>query len=161
MTELATFGAGCFWGVQQLFDRLDGVVKTEVGYMGGRTDQPTYREVCTDTTGHAEVVHIEFTPDVISYEALVDYFWRLHDPTQLNRQGVDEGSQYRSVIFTHNDDQIRKARESKEQISASGRFDKPVVTEIVPAGRFWPAEEYHQKYFAKRGLTEGCHVLHW
>lgn len=129
--------------------------------MGGRTDQPTYREVCTDTTGHAEVVHIEFTPDVISYEALVDYFWRLHDPTQLNRQGVDEGSQYRSVIFTHNDDQIRKARESKEQISASGRFDKPVVTEIVPAGRFWPAEEYHQKYFAKRGLTEGCHVLHW
>lgn len=131
---------------------MDGVISTQVGYMGGHLENPTYEDVCTDKTGHAEVVHIEFDPEIVSYEKLLEVFWNNHDPTQLNRQGEDVGTQYRSVIFYHNEAQRCVALASKERLERSGKYDKPIVTEIVPAQTFWRAEEYHQKYLVKKGL---------
>jgi peptide-methionine (S)-S-oxide reductase len=145
----ATFAAGCFWGVEAAFYELDGVTSTMVGYTGGKTVNPTYQEVCTDRTGHAEAVLIEFDPEKITYQKLLDVFWSIHDPTQLNRQGPDVGSQYRSAIFFHSPEQESAARSSKESMQASGKFRSDVVTEIVPAVEFYPAEKYHQKYFLK------------
>ncbi len=151
--EEATFAAGCFWHVQDAFDKLKGVVETEVGFMGGHTKDPTYKQVCTHTTGHAEVTHLWFDPKVISYEQLVEYFWTMHDPTQVNRQGPDVGDQYRSAIFFYNDEQRRIADESKRRQETSGGFNRPIATLIVPAETFWRAEEYHQKYFQKHGMS--------
>lgn len=156
-TDTAMFGAGCFWGVEEAFRTLPGVVDTEVGYAGGKAKNPTYKEVCTDTTGHAEVIQIKFDPAQISYEKLLDVFWEMHDPTQVNRQGPDVGYQYRTVIFTYGDEQARIARESKEKLAASGKFRKPVATQIEPAPEFYAAEDYHQEYLKKRGLGS-CHV---
>lgn len=154
-TEKATFGAGCFWGVEAAFRRLAGVMSTAVGYEGGSLANPTYKDVCTDRTGHAEVVQVEFDPLVISYPELVEVFWNNHNPTTLNRQGPDVGSQYRSAIFYHSPEQQAQAIESKQ--AAQARFPKPIVTEITPAGEFWRAEEYHQQYLEKRGLAQ-CHI---
>ena len=151
MTEKATFAAGCFWGVEEAFRAIDGVTDTAVGYEGGSTEQPTYQDVCTDLTGHAEVVQVEYDPAKVSYTRLLDAFWDAHDPTQMNRQGPDVGTQYRSAIFVHTPEQERAARDSKDKLAESGRFSKPIATEIVPAQAFWRAEEYHQKYLAKRG----------
>ena len=147
----ATFGAGCFWGIEAAFRRVPGVLDAEVGYSGGHTDNPTYQEVCTDTTGHAEVVRVEFDPSVVSYETLLDVFWTIHDPTQLNRQGPDFGKQYRSVIFHHDEAQREAAEASKARLDASGKFQRPIVTQIVPAAPFHRAEEYHQRYLEKSG----------
>jgi len=155
--EKATFGAGCFWGVEVAFRSLPGVVNATVGYEGGRTENPSYEDVCTDATGHAEVVQVEFDPEKISYEKLVDAFWKLHDPTQMNRQGPDVGTQYRSVIFFHTPEQRMAAQASKEKLAASGKHKRPIATEIVPAQQFYPAEDYHQQYLAKRGMAS-CHV---
>jgi len=149
----ATFGAGCFWHVEEEFRHLHGVVTTQVGYMGGNKPYPTYEEVCSHTTGHAEVVEVTYDPAQISYEELLRHFWNCHDPTQLNRQGPDVGSNYRSVIFYHTPDQERSARASLEQEQHSGRYSRPIVTEIKPAGTFWRAEEYHQQYLATRGRS--------
>ena len=149
MTKKAGFGAGCFWGVEKIFMQLPGVVSSQVGYAGGRTENPTYEEVCTGRTGHAEALEVEYDPSKISYEKLLLTFYQYHDPTTLNRQGPDVGSQYRSVIFYYDDDQKRLAEKSKVLLDQSGIFDKPVVTEIVPAGKFWVAEDYHQKYLKK------------
>jgi len=151
MTEKATFAAGCFWGVESGFQCVHGVVSTMVGYTGGKTRNPTYEEVCTDRTGHAEAVQIEFDPSVVTYEKILDVFWSLHDPTTRNRQGPDWGSQYRSVIFYHTPEQQAAALASKENLSKSGKYRRPIVTEIVPAGEFYRAEEYHQKYHEKHG----------
>jgi peptide-methionine (S)-S-oxide reductase len=156
-TERATFGAGCFWCVQLSFDQVKGVKATEVGYMGGRTESPTYRDVCSHKTGHAEVVDVTFDPEVLTYEQLLDVFWGIHDPTTLNRQGPDVGDQYRSSIFYYSPEQKALAELSKKRAQASGRFRGPIVTEIVPAKPFWKAEEYHQKYLEKKGQT-GCHI---
>lgn len=155
--EQATVGAGCFWGVEETFRSIAGVTNTEVGYMGGTMENPTYEAVCTDRTGHAEVVHIEFDPSIVSYEALLEVFWQTHNPTTLNRQGPDEGRQYRSVIFFHSPEQQHIAEASKQQLQASGKWRQPIVTEIVPAETFYPAEEYHQRYLEKRGLDQ-CHI---
>lgn len=155
--QKATFAAGCFWGVEDIFRSQAGVINTQVGYTGGHTEEPTYEQVCTDTTGHAEAVELEFDPTVISYEKLLEVFWGMHDPTTLNRQGPDFGSQYRSAIFYHNDEQKRLAEVSREQLSSSGRYQKPIVTEITLAGLFYRAEEYHQQYFEKRG-GGSCHI---
>lgn len=155
--KIATFGAGCFWGVEELYRTLDGVSKTVVGYMGGHVDHPTYQQVCSDTTGHAEVVQITYDETLIAYEQLVDLFFNNHNPTQLNRQGPDVGSQYRSVIFTHDDDQGERAAKMLEELKQSGKFARPVVTVIEPAQTMWDAEEYHQQYLAKRGLSS-CHI---
>src|SRR5438874_6743480 len=141
--KVATFGAGCFWGVEAAFRQVDGVVDTAVGYSGGSTEDPTYHDVCTDRTGHAEVVRVEFDPERVSYDALLDVFWKSHDPTTLNRQGPDHGTQYRSVIFTHDEDQEASAIASKEREQASGHYRRPIVTQIVPAAAFYRAEEYH------------------
>ena len=149
----ATFAAGCFWHVEDLFRKTDGVVSTKVGYTGGKLVNPTYEEVCTDMTGHAEAVQIEYDPNVISYNELLDMFWKNHDPTSLNRQGPDIGKQYRSAIFFHDDEQKKIAEKSKQEIAESGRFEKPIVTEVVPAPEFYKAEDYHQKYFQKHGLS--------
>ena len=149
----ATFGAGCFWHVEDLFRKTNGVTSTKVGYIGGNLVNPTYEEVCTDKTGHAEAVQIDYDPNVISYEELLDVFWNNHDPTSLNRQGPDIGYQYRSAIFVHDDDQKKIAEKSKELLENSGKFSKPIVTEITPAPEFYRAEEYHQKYFQKHGLS--------
>jgi peptide-methionine (S)-S-oxide reductase len=157
MTEKATFAAGCFWGVEEEFRNLEGVTETTVGYEGGHTSNPSYKDVCTDTTGHAEVVQVEFDPAKISYTALVDVFWQAHDPTQVNRQGPDFGTQYRSAIFYHTPEQEQAARESKAKLEASGKFRRLIATEILPAQPFWRAEEYHQKYLAKRGMSH-CHI---
>lgn len=151
--EKATFGAGCFWGVEATFRQVKGVISTAVGYMGGSLDNPTYQDVCTDRTGHAEVVHIEFDPSQVSYGDLLKIFWQAHDPTTLNRQGPDVGTQYRSVIFFHSPEQETVARSSEEELKAAGVFKRPVVTQIVPASTFWRAEEYHQQYLEKRGLA--------
>ncbi len=156
MTETATFAAGCFWGVQAAFDQVEGVTKTTVGYTGGHTEHPTYQQVCTDKTGHAEAVLVEFDPSVVTFDQLLDRFWDMHDPTTKNRQGPDVGSQYRSAIFYHSSEQRASALASKQRLEASGRLKRPIVTEIVPATTFWPAEEYHQKYFAKHGGAS-CH----
>lgn len=155
--QVAMFGAGCFWGVEETFRQTPGVLKTEVGYAGGTIENPTYKQVCTDRTGHAEVVRIEFDPAVVRYEALLDVFWKNHNPTTLNRQGPDIGSQYRSVIFYFSPEQKAAAEESKERLDKSNKWKKPIVTEISPAAPFWRAEEYHQQYLAKRGITH-CHV---
>lgn len=152
--EKATFAAGCFWGVEESFGAVPGVFSTRVGYTGGHLDNPGYKQVCTDSTGHAEAVEILFDPAVISYAQLLEVFWQCHDPTQFNRQGPDFGSQYRSAIFFHSDEQRRLAEESRDRLDASGRYRRSVVTQIVPAAHFWPAEEYHQKYHQKHG--GGC-----
>jgi len=156
-TETATFGAGCFWGVEYVFQRVPGVVGTEVGYAGGHTERPTYRDVCSHTTGHAEVLRVEFDPEVVTYEQLLEVFWAMHDPTQVNRQGPDVGDQYRSAIFTHSEEQQEMATDSREQ--AQPRFNRPIATEITPAGTFWPAEDYHQRYYDKTGHTPYCHAI--
>lgn len=155
--EKATFGAGCFWGVEEEFRKIPGVLGTAVGYSGGRLDGPTYEDVCTDTTGHAEVVEVEYDPALVTYDALLEVFWNGHNPTQWNRQGPDVGTQYRSAIFVHTPEQEAAARASKERLDKSGRFPRPIVTEISPAQTFWRAEEYHQRYFEKRG-GGSCHV---
>jgi methionine-S-sulfoxide reductase len=157
-TDKATFAAGCFWGVELEFSQIPGVVKTTVGYTGGSTQDPSYKEVCTDRTGHAEAVLIEFDPSKVSYEKLVDAFFELHDPTQVNRQGPDVGTQYRTAIFYHSPDQKKVAEAVKERIAKSGQFKKPVATQVVPAVAFYAAEDYHQQYFAKRGITRSCHT---
>jgi peptide-methionine (S)-S-oxide reductase len=144
-TEKATFGAGCFWGVEARFSEMPGVLDTAVGYEGGSLEHPTYKEVCTDRTGHAEVVQVLFDPSRISYESLLDAFFALHDPTQVNRQGPDWGSQYRTVIFTHSVDQARDARAKIDELNASGAYRTPIATQVVPAETFWKAEEYHQR----------------
>ncbi|HLW78607.1 MAG TPA: peptide-methionine (S)-S-oxide reductase MsrA [Terriglobia bacterium] len=153
MTEKATFAAGCFWGVEATYRQIDGVVATAVGYTGGKLDNPTYPDVCTDTTGHAEAVEVTYDPARVSYEALLKVFWQNHDPTTLNRQGPDVGTQYRSAIFFHSPEQEAAARTSKEALEKSHAFKRPIVTQIVPAVTFWPAEDYHQQYLEKRGLA--------
>lgn len=150
-TEKATFGAGCFWGVEETFRNVQGVLSTSVGYAGGTQDNPSYQDVCTDKTGHAEVVEVEFDPSQVSYDKLLDIFWSNHNPTTLNRQGPDVGTQYRSVIFYRSPEQQAAALASKEGLEKSGRFNRPIVTRIEPASTFWPAEEYHQRYLQKRG----------
>jgi peptide-methionine (S)-S-oxide reductase len=157
MTETATFGAGCFWGVEATFRRMPGVTDTAVGYAGGHMPHPTYKDVCTDNTGHAEVVQVTFDPAEISYDDLLNVFWETHDPTQLNRQGPDVGTQYRSVIFTHSPEQAEAARKSKAALEAAGKFGRPIATEIVPAATFYRAEEYHQRYLERRGEAS-CHI---
>jgi peptide-methionine (S)-S-oxide reductase len=156
-TETATFAAGCFWGVEETFRRMPGVVQTAVGYTGGSQANPTYETVCTDRTGHAEAVLVEFDPARVTYEELLELFFNLHDPTTKDRQGPDVGSQYRSAIFYHNDLQRTAAEAMKHRIAQSGRLCRPIVTQIVPAAEFYRAEEYHQQYLAKRG-TGSCHV---
>ena len=153
----ATFAAGCFWGVEATFRALPGVTATRVGYTGGNFANPTYKDVCTDGTGHAEAVEMDFDPAKISYEKLLDVFWENHDPTQLNRQGPDVGTQYRSAIFFHTPAQEAAAGASKARLEASGRFRRPIVTEITPASTFYRAEEYHQRYLEKRGLAH-CRI---
>ncbi|PHZ84475.1 peptide-methionine (S)-S-oxide reductase MsrA [Paremcibacter congregatus] len=155
--EKATLAGGCFWGIQLDFDNVDGVVSTVVGYMGGQTAQPTYEQVCTGETNHAEVVEITYDPDRIDFASLLEVFWTIHNPTTLNAQGPDRGSQYRSVIFYHSEAQKDIAIASREACDASGQWPDPVVTEISPASAFWPAEEYHQHYLKKRGHTISCH----
>jgi peptide-methionine (S)-S-oxide reductase len=152
-TEKATFGAGCFWGVEETFRNLKGVLATAVGYAGGAKEDPTYEDVCTDQTGHAEVVEVEFDPAQITYDQLLDVFWSNHNPTTANRQGPDVGTQYRSVIFYHSPEQKVTAEASRKKLDASGRFRQPVVTQIEPAPKFWRAEEYHQRYLEKRGRS--------
>jgi peptide-methionine (S)-S-oxide reductase len=151
MTEKATFGAGCFWQVEAEFRNVPGVLDTAVGYEGGSLENPSYEDVCTDRTGHAEVVDVEFDPAEVGYEQLVEKFWELHDPTQLNRQGPDVGTQYRSAIFVHSPEQEQVAEASKER--AQARFSRPIVTQVEPATTFWRAEDYHQQYLQKRGLA--------
>lgn len=153
----ATFAAGCFWGVEATFRQIPGVITTRVGYTGGQTANPTYKDVCTDRTGHAEAVEVEFDPSKARYEDLLNVFWENHDPTQLNRQGPDWGSQYRSAIFFHSPEQRAAAEASKQQLEQSHRYSKPIVTQIVPAVEFYPAEDYHQQYLEKRGLAS-CHI---
>jgi peptide-methionine (S)-S-oxide reductase len=155
--EKATFGAGCFWGVEAAFRQIKGVLSTAVGYMGGKLKDPTYEDVCTDRTGHAEVVQVEFDPAQVSYDDLLRVFWENHDPTTLNRQGPDAGTQYRSVIFFHTPEQQAKAEASKDALAKSGAYRRPIVTQIVPAEEFWRAEDYHQQYLEKRGLAS-CHL---
>ncbi len=155
--QVATFAAGCFWGVEASFRELEGVIDTEVGYAGGKTEDPTYEEVCTGKTGHAEAVKILFDPQNIAYEELLDHFWKMHDPTTKNRQGPDVGSQYRSAIFYHTEEQKEKALESKEHQQSLPRMKKEIVTQIVPAKKFHKAEEYHQRYLEKN-KNAGCAV---
>lgn len=161
-TKLATFAAGCFWGVELKFSNTDGVLEATSGYMGGEVDEPSYKQVCTDTTGHAEVVQVTYNPEKVTYEELLDIFWHLHDPTQINGQGPDIGTQYRSAIFYHGEEQQKAAQASKEALVETEAYvkrfgDTPIATQIVPASTFWRAEEYHQDYLAKRG-QETCHI---
>ena len=149
----ATFGAGCFWHVEDIFTKTKGISSTKVGYIGGQLPNPTYEEVCTDKTGHAEAVQVEYDPDEISFEELLDVFWKNHNPTTLNRQGPDVGIQYRSAIFFHDDKQKDTAEKSKQTLDSSGVFNNPIITQIIPAPIFYAAEEYHQKYFKKHGLS--------
>jgi peptide-methionine (S)-S-oxide reductase len=157
MQELATFGAGCFWGVEAAFRRVPGVIDAAVGYSGGRTANPTYREVCSDDTGHAEVVQVTFDPEKVNYPQLLDVFWTVHDPTQVNRQGPDHGTQYRTAIFFHSPEQEAAAKKAKQELQATGKFRAPIATEITPAGTFYRAEENHQRYLEKRGAAS-CHI---
>ena len=151
--EKATFGAGCFWGVEAAFQEVEGVVSTAVGYSGGHLQKPTYQDVCSGRTGHAEVVQLEYDPARVSYDQLLDVFWENHDPTTLNRQGPDIGAQYRSAIFFHTPEQEAAAKASKARLEGSGRYRRPIVTEITPASEFWRGEDYHQRYLEKRGLA--------
>jgi peptide-methionine (S)-S-oxide reductase len=153
----ATFGGGCFWGVEVAFRQIPGVTATQVGYMGGSLKNPTYKDVCTDRTGHAEVVEVTYDPAKVSYEDVLKVFWTCHDPTQMNRQGPDVGTQYRSAIFYHTAEQQAAAQASKQKLERAGAFKRPIVTAIVPATEFWRAEEYHQQYLQKRGLAS-CHI---
>jgi peptide-methionine (S)-S-oxide reductase len=155
--EKAMFGAGCFWGVEAEFRKVPGVSATAVGYSGGQLKNPTYQDVCAGNTGHAEVVQVEYDPERVSYDDLLNVFWENHDPTQFNRQGPDYGAQYRSVIFFHSPDQEAAAKTSKARLDAGGKYKKPIVTQIVPASDFWRAEEYHQQYFEKRGVAH-CRI---
>ncbi len=155
--EKATFAAGCFWGVEAAFAKVPGVVSTQVGYTGGHTENPTYKRVCTDKTGHAEAVEVTYDPAKVSYEQLLVVFWSIHDPTTLNRQGPDVGTQYRSAVLYHNEQQRDTAIASREKLEQSGKFRRPIVTEVAPASRFYRAEEYHQRYFEKHGLPS-CHL---
>lgn len=154
--QTAIFAAGCFWGVEAAFSKVDGVIDTKVGYAGGSTDNPTYEQVCSDQTGHAEVVKVEYDETKLSFQELLNIFFWCHDPTQLNRQGPDVGRQYRSAIFFHSAEQERLAKEQIEEMNKSGEFKDPVVTEVLPASTFWMAEEYHQRYFEKKGV-DMCH----
>ena len=156
-TELATFGAGCFWGVEQTFRETPGVVATAVGYEGGKTLNPTYKDVCTHTTGHAEVVRVEFDPTVVTFDQLLHVFWTNHDPTQVDRQGPDFGDQYRTVIFYHSPEQKEAAEASKAALEEAKVFKKPIATQIVPTETFYIAEDYHQQYLEKRG-QRSCHI---
>ena len=158
-TETLTVGAGCFWGVEYVFERVPGVLHTEVGYEGGITENPTYRDVCSHTTGHVEVARITFDPSVVSLEQLLEVFWAMHDPTQVDRQGPDVGDQYRSVIFTVSDEQATVAEASRAE--AQARFPRPIATTIEPSTTFWPAEDYHQRYYDKNGHEPYCHVIPW
>ncbi len=151
--EKATFAAGCFWGVESTFRKIDGVVDAAVGYTGGITEQPTYKEVCTGATGHAEALEVVYDPSRVTYEQLLEVFWKNHNPTTLNRQGPDVGSQYRSSIFYHTPEQKAAAEASKQALEDSGRFPSPIVTEITPASDFYRAEEYHQRYYEKMGVS--------
>ncbi|HEY6172598.1 MAG TPA: peptide-methionine (S)-S-oxide reductase MsrA [Candidatus Kapabacteria bacterium] len=155
--EKATFAAGCFWGVEQTFREVPGVIDAASGYTGGQKDDPTYQEVCTDTTGHAEAVEVIFDPEKVNYDTLLNVFWENHNPTQLNRQGPDFGSQYRSAIFCHSQTQKAQAEASKVALESSGKYQTPIVTLIEPAVAFYRAEEYHQRYLEKRGLSH-CHI---
>jgi len=157
VSETATFGAGCFWGVEAAFRDVPGVLDAEVGYTGGAKEQPTYREVCGGRTGHAEAVRVTFAPERVSFDDLLEVFWRAHDPTQVNRQGPDVGSQYRSAIFFHSSAQERAARASRDALAASRKWGRPIATEITAAGPWWRAEEYHQRYFEKMGRV-GCAI---
>jgi methionine-S-sulfoxide reductase len=157
-TEKATFAAGCFWGVESAFRQVPGVLETQAGYTGGKTENPTYKQVCSGTTGHAEAIEITFDPAKVSYETLVELFFKLHDPTQVNRQGPDVGTQYRSVIFYHSPEQKTAAESMKTALDTTGRYKKPVATQIVPAVPFYRAEEYHQRYFEKNG-GPSCHIF--
>ena len=156
MAEIATFGAGCYWGVVAAFQRVPVVIDTAVGYSGGYTESSTYQDVCTDETGHAEVVQVTFDPGKVSFEQLLDVLWQAHDPTQVNRQGPDFGTQYRTAIFFHSPEQEAVAKKSRAALEASGKLRRPIATEITPAGTFYRAEEYHQKYLQKRGAAS-CH----
>ncbi|HLG91112.1 MAG TPA: peptide-methionine (S)-S-oxide reductase MsrA [Candidatus Saccharimonadales bacterium] len=155
--ETAIFGAGCFWGVQYYFDQVPGVVETDIGYIGGKTDSPTYEQVCSYTTGHVEATKITYDPKKVSYETLLKHFFRIHDPTQLNRQGPDVGDQYRSTIFYLNDEQKSQVQKMLDLLSNSKKYGNPIVTSLEKATKFWPAEDYHQKYTEKTGLG-ACHV---
>ncbi len=155
--QLATFGGGCFWGVEYFFAQTEGVTGTAVGYMGGTLDNPTYQAVCANRTGHAEVVQVTYDPAQVTYEDLLKLFFDLHDPTQVNRQGPDVGSQYRTVIFFHTPEQETVARAFKDKFDASGEFERPIATTIAAAAKFWRAEEYHQHYFQKKGIVPTCH----
>lgn len=157
MTEKATFAAGCFWGVEATFRQIKGVVSTQVGYTGGQVNNPSYKQVCADTTGHAEAVEVTYDPTQVSYTDLLKVFWENHDPTQVNRQGPDHGTQYRTAIFYHSTEQQKMAEASKKALDESRRFSRPIATNIVPATEFWRAEEYHQQYLEKRGLST-CHI---
>ena len=157
MTKKATFAAGCFWGVEVTFRQVNGVASAQVGYTGGTRQGPSYQDVCTGTTGHAEAVEVEYDPDLVPYEDLLEVFWNNHDPTTRNRQGPDVGTQYRSAIFFHSPEQEAAALASKQKLEASGRFSNPIATEITPASEFYRAEEYHQEYLVKRGLAH-CHT---
>ena len=157
MTEEAMFGAGCFWGVEELFRTTPGVTETAVGYAGGQKDQPTYQDVCYTDSGHAEVVHMTFNPEEVTYEQLLNLFFKNHNPTSRDRQGPDYGSQYRSVIFYYNDAQKQAAEKAIAELEATNRYINPIVTQVVEAPTFWRAEEYHQKYLAKKGLRS-CHL---
>jgi len=156
-TRTATFGAGCFWGVEAAFRQIPGVLSTRVGYLGGTMQNPTYRDVCSGRTGHAEVVEVAYDPTRLTYDDLLTVFWENHDPTTLNRQGPDVGEQYRSAIFYHDDGQKAAAEASKEERDRSGRYRRPIVTEITPTSTFYEAEDYHQQYLEKRGLAS-CHI---
>ncbi len=156
-TETATFAAGCFWGVQSLFEKVPGVLRTRVGYSGGKTQNPTYEDVCTDETGHAEAIEIQFDPEKVSYQKLLELFFENHDPTTMDRQGPDIGSQYRSAIFYHSPQQKQQAEQEKQRRNDSGDYIGPIVTQIVPAATFYSAEEYHQHYFDRRGVNWSCH----
>ena len=155
--EQATFGAGCFWGVEAAFGKVTGVVETSVGYCGGEVPNPTYEQVCTGRTNHVEVVRVLFDSKKVTYEQLLELFWNIHDPTQVNRQGPDTGSQYRTVIFTHGESQRASAKISKETIEQSGRFARDIATSVEPVGDFWIAEDYHQQFFEKRGVASFSH----
>lgn len=155
--ELATFGAGCFWGVEAAFRKVKGVTSTSVGYMGGHFPNPSYLDVLSRITGHAEVAQVEYDPSQVSYEELLDVFWNIHDPTSLNRQGADRGEQYRSVIFFHNPQQEEVAKRSKQKLQMSGRFDKDIMTQIQPAKEYYLATEEHQQYFEKKGRQTSSH----